>query len=110
MNWLVFQRLDFIAASPTNKASKNLCKLSIKNGLNINITTIAKLLKQQPEINQELGKEHFISNEDVSLKDYDVVILEEFSMISKNNFKEIIEATNYSNTKLIFVGDAAQLH
>lgn len=109
MNWLASQRVNFIAASPTNKASKNLYKLAIENNFNVETTTIAKLLGQQPEINQESGQEDFVSNEDISLEHYDLIILDEFSMISKNNFKEIIEATNYSNTKLIFVGDAAQL-
>ena len=109
MNWLASKRLNFIAASPTNKASKNLAKLARENKFNVETTTIAKLLGQQPEINQESGQEDFISNQDVSLEHYDLVILDEFSMISQSNFKEIIEATSYSNTKLIFVGDAAQL-
>lgn len=109
MQWLKSQGLCVIAASPTNKASKNLFKLAIQNGLDIDSTTISKLLKQQPEINPESGKEDFVSNEEVDLQDYHVIIFDEFSMISKQNFTEIINATNHVNTKLIFVGDEAQL-
>jgi DNA replication protein DnaC len=109
MNWLAGQKIDFVAASPTNKASTNLWKLGQKNGINIEVTTIAKLLGQQPKINQESGQEVFVANESISLDRYDVVILDEFSMISQSNFQEIINAVTYSDTKIIFVGDAAQL-
>jgi ATP-dependent exoDNAse (exonuclease V) alpha subunit len=109
MAWLKVQKLDFVAASPTNKASSNLWKLANENGLNIDVTTIAKLLGQQPKINQDSGEQIFVTNESVSLNRYDVIILDEFSMISQNNFYEIINAVNYADTKIIFVGDAAQL-
>lgn len=109
MNWLASKKVEFVAASPTNKASNNLGKLARENGIKIDVTTIAKLLGQQPQINQESGQQVFIASESVSLEHYDVIILDEFSMISQGNFNEIIKAVSYNNTKIIFVGDAAQL-
>ncbi len=109
MNWLASEKVEFVAASPTNKASANLGKLARENGIKIDVTTIAKLLGQQPTINQESGQQVFLASESVSLDRYEVIILDEFSMISQGNFNEIIKAVSYSNTKIIFVGDAAQL-
>lgn len=107
--WLKSQKLKCIAASPTNKAAKNLTKIAQDMGVAIEVTTIAKLLGQQPEINQDTGKEEFIILLDVELDKYDIIILDEFSMISKEMFEEIHKAITTSLTKVIFVGDAAQL-
>jgi DNA replication protein DnaC len=109
MRWLMSGKLNFVAAAPTNKAAKNLQNLANKVGLDIECTTIAKLLGQQPELNKETGKEEFLSAEDVDLSTYQVIILDEFSMISKANFEEIVKASKKEKTKVIFVGDAAQL-
>ncbi|MDJ0650297.1 MAG: AAA family ATPase, partial [Xenococcaceae cyanobacterium MO_188.B19] len=48
MKWLLSQRLEFIAASPTNKAAKNLKKIGLENNIDFEVTTVAKLLGQQP--------------------------------------------------------------
>lgn len=103
------EKISFIAASPTNKASKNLNRLARENKLGIEATTIAKLLGQQPQLNKDTGKEEFKSQQQLSLEGYRIIILDEFSMISNSNFKEIQKATIGSRTKVIFVGDRAQL-
>ncbi|MGL5874206.1 MAG: ATP-dependent DNA helicase [Xenococcaceae cyanobacterium] len=111
MKFLVKEKVNFIAASPTNKASKNLERLAREVGLSIDCTTIARLLGQLPVLNEETGKEVFQCERDDALEHYEVVIIDEFSMISEENFYELMEAavTSPKKTKLIFVGDAAQL-
>lgn len=107
MRYLQQHGLSFVVASPTNKASKHLQKLAQQAGLRIECDTIAKLLGQQPELNKDSGKEEFIATYEVDLSEHHVIILDEFSMISKDNFQDILEAAE--QTKIIFVGDAAQL-
>ncbi len=79
MKWLQQEKISFIAGSPTNKAAKNLKKIGQENGIDLHdVTTVAKLLGQQPELNQETGKEEFVTGERSSISDYEVVILEAF--------------------------------
>ncbi len=54
------------------------------------------------------GLEEFITGES-SIGEYDVVILDEFSMISKKNFDDIVCETYNKDVKVIYVGDSAQL-
>ena len=108
MQWLQKQKINFVAGSPTNKAVKNLIKLASENEISIEAHTVAQLLGQQPELNETTGKEEFLTG-DSKIGDYDLVILDEFSMISEANFKDIDYEVNHKNTKVIFVGDPAQL-
>ena len=74
------------------------------------VKTVAQLLGQQPEINEETGKEEFLIKGEADLTGYNIVIVDEFSMVNKDNFKEIVTAARSSLlTKVVFVGDAAQL-
>jgi len=107
--YLKGEKIKCIAGSPTNKAAKNLSKIARDLGIDLEATTIAKLLGQQPEINPDTGKEEFIALLDVELDKYDLIVLDEFSMISKDIFAEIHKAIAPTKTKVIFVGDAAQL-
>jgi hypothetical protein len=67
-------------------------------------------LGQQPEINEETGVEEFTSNNETEFDDYHLVIIDEFSMLNRHNFAEIVNAIALTiNTKVIFVGDEAQL-
>ena len=101
--------INLIAATPTNKAAKNLRHLAISGGVNFKVMTIASLLGQQPEINPETGEQEFKSDEEVDLSKYQLLIFDEFSMISRSTFQEIQKATKRSKVQLIFVGDEAQL-
>ncbi|MDJ0578316.1 MAG: DEAD/DEAH box helicase, partial [Xenococcaceae cyanobacterium MO_234.B1] len=108
MQWLQEQNINFVAGSPTNKAVKNLVKLASENNITIEAHTVAQLLGQQPELDETTGKEEFVTG-DSKIGDYDLVILDEFSMISKSNFEDIAYEINGRDTKVIFVGDPAQL-
>ena len=110
IRWLKTQKLDFIAACPTNKAAKSLRTLADNEGLDIEVKTIAQLLGQQPELNEKTGKEEFISSEKLDFSGYGIIIIDEFSMVNKDNFEDIVNAVKSSLlTKVVFVGDAAQL-
>ena len=109
MKWLLNQKINFVGGSPTNKAVKNLKKLAADAKISIEAHTVAQLLGQQPELNESTGKEEFISKGTDSIGGYQVALIDEFSMISKSNFKDINQAVWHTPTKVIFVGDAAQL-
>ena len=109
MKWLLNQKISFVGGSPTNKAVKNLKKLAAEAKISIEAHTVARLLGQQPELNEETGKEEFITKGTDSIGGYQIALIDEFSMISKSNFKDINQAVWHTPTKVIFVGDAAQL-
>ena len=59
---------------------------------------------------KRLGEEEFTSSGNAEFDDYDVMIIDEFSMIDRRNFEEIVQAISTTiDTKVIFVGDEAQL-
>ena len=102
--------MEFVAAAPTNKAAKNLMQVAMSMDISLEVKTIAQLLGQQPEINQETGVEEFTSMMEAEFDDYDVIIIDEFSMINRSNFEEIVNAIALTiDTKIIFVGDESQL-
>ena len=110
IKWLLSEENTFVAACPTNKAAKSLRNLAESESLSLDVKTVAQLLGQQPEINEETGKEEFLIKGEADLTGYNIVIVDEFSMVNKDNFKEIVNAARSSLlTKVIFVGDAAQL-
>lgn len=102
------KNLSIICASPTNKAAKNLAKLAEENKLEgIETITLAKLLGLFPEINSEKGIEEFIMMDRNSI-DYNLILIDEYSMVSGENLKNIHEKSS-AKAKVIFIGDAAQL-
>ena len=110
MEWLSDCEFTLVAAAPTNKAAKNLKQVALTTGIDIDVKTVAQLLGQQPEINEETGQEEFTANNDAQFDDYDVIIIDEFSMINRSNFDAIVDAVAMTiDTKVIFVGDSAQL-
>jgi hypothetical protein len=110
IDWLDAHDFEFVIAAPTNKAAKSLMQVGATVGINIEVKTVAQLLGQQPEINEETGEEEFTSGGDAEFDDYDVMIIDEFSMINRSNFEEIVAAIAATiDTKVIFVGDEAQL-
>ena len=110
MEWLEKSGLEFVAGSPTNKAAKNLRKIAESQGIKVEVKTVAQLLGQQPEVDEETGEEKFVAGTGKAQFDrYDVLILDEFSMINKDNFKEIVNEAKLAEVQVIFLGDSAQL-
>jgi ATP-dependent exoDNAse (exonuclease V) alpha subunit len=48
----------------------------------------------------------FIQEKELKLTNYDVIILDEYSMLSKENFQDLQKAIQGSDTQIIFVGDS----
>ena len=110
IQWLISESLNFVAACPTNKAAKSLRNLAETEGLELEIKTVAQLLGQQPQLDEDTGKELFVSHGNLDWSGYGVIIIDEFSMVNRNDFQDIVHEIQSSLlSKVIFVGDSAQL-
>lgn len=110
LKWLELEKLKFVCGSPTNKAAKNLRNLAAAQSVNVEVKTVAQLLGQQPEVDSETGEEIFVAGVNEPQFDrYDIIIIDEFSMINKENFENIVNEANQSTARVIFSGDKAQL-
>jgi|GEM_PF-2617721 len=109
VKWCQAHRLIVTMASPTNKAAKNLRSMCQSQGLgDVEVSTVAQLLGIQPEINPITGKQEFIcGDKHDSIDSNDVIFIDEFSMICKDNINDLLQAVN--EAKIVFVGDDAQL-
>lgn len=103
------EKVKYTLASPTNKAARNLQSICQSQGIEVEVTTVAKLLGIKPEINEQSGKQEFNATADGNISDYDLVFIDEFSMLSKKIVEDIWAQTTYTMTKVIFIGDDAQL-
>lgn len=106
------------AIAPTNSACKTLKKAL--SGVNINISTVASALGLNPALTDD-GRQVFIAenkkflNDDgeledakCSLEDYDLLIIEEASMINREQFWLILEKLKYG-CKILILMDQWQL-
>ena len=102
----------------TNKATQVLKNSINKLSLNINASfyTIHRLLQLEPNLFDEEGLSFkFNIKKILTLKDYDVIVFDECSTISKELFGYIVDSVNYikkvydKRIKLIFLGDFWQL-
>ncbi len=110
IRWLMEEEINFVAATPTNKAAKNLSNLAEQEDLKLEVKTVAQLLGQQPQLDQNTGKELFITKGELDWSGYGVIIIDEFSMVNRSDFQDIADEIQ-SNllSKVLFVGDSAQL-
>ena len=111
IQWLKENEYKYVVAAPTNKAAKNLTQIARSQGINLEATTVAKLLRLQPTIDLNTGQQtfEFNSEKELELKDYEVIIIDEYSMLNKENFGDLQQAVKGEKTKFIFVGDSSQL-
>ncbi|MBQ1187004.1 MAG: ATP-dependent RecD-like DNA helicase [Clostridia bacterium] len=93
------RRMSMALAAPTGRAAKRMTELTGRNA-----TTIHRLLEAEWE---EKGRLGFSKNKTHQL-DYDVIILDEMSMVDVSLFKAVLEATRLT-TRIILVGDSDQL-
>lgn len=87
---------SFMLLAPTGKASKVLSSYT-----KYTASTIHRGLGYTPPDNWGYNKEKPLH--------YDVVIVDEFSMVDIFLFKHLLEAINFRYTKLLLIGDNAQL-
>lgn len=101
-------------SAPTNKAVNILSDkfndgLKIdNNSINVDFLTIHKLLKYNIDYNID-GKIMFIKKKGSIFNLYDVIIVDECSMLDRKITSDIIKETINTSIKIIFVGDPAQL-
>jgi exodeoxyribonuclease-5 len=100
-------RGDVVVSSPTHKATGVISDLTDREG-----KTLQSLLGLRPDcevsdFNPDKPDFHPIA--DPKLNSYDFVILDECSMVNSTLFSLIKELTLNTQTKILFVGDPAQI-
>lgn len=99
-------------SATTNKAVSVLQLISSLKNKNISYITIHKLLKIKRFITEDGNKDFMIFNNDNDnnyISKYNIIIIDESSMINRYLLNEIENATKYIKIKVIFIGDINQL-
>lgn len=97
----------FVLTAPTNKATKVLREMGERKGTEgVKYSTIYSLLGLR------VTKDEFVRVEPLgesAVNEYDVVIVDEASMVNKNLMNFITEASVHTSAKFLFMGDPLQL-
>jgi len=93
------RKMSFALAAPTGRAAKRMTEVTGHNA-----TTIHRLL----EVEWGEGEKISFAKNSKSPLDFDVVIIDEMSMVDAQLFKAVLEATRIT-TRIILVGDSDQL-
>ncbi len=116
VRWLISQEIRFCVASPTHKALKNirrmLSAIGLSEGSDYSAYTLARLLGKVAQVNTENGQQEFVRRQDYEgIGGFEVVIIDEYSMIGKETYQEICDeiAKNGGHIQIIAVGDPGQL-
>ena len=96
INMLKDNHKTFKLLSPTGKAAKVLADYTKESA-----STIHRGLGYIPIDNWTFNAEHKLC--------YDIIIIDEFSMVDIWLFKRVIDAIDFNTTKLLMIGDNAQL-
>ena len=107
--------LKVAVASPTNKALKNICLMANK-ALETDASkyfvfyTLASILGLYLDINIHTGNDYLRNCfGEKAIRKYDLVIIDEYSMIDKKTLQDIVDAVQNKNIKVLFCGDPFQL-
>ena len=96
VNLLKHYNKSFLLLAPTGRAAKVLAGFTGENAM-----TIHRGLGYMPPNDWGFNSEHPLP--------YDVVIVDEFSMVDIFLFKHLLEAIDFNRTKLLIIGDDAQI-
>lgn len=96
VNMCTKYKKKFLIAAPTGKASDVIAKTTGKKA-----STIHQLLNYVPEVGFKFNDENKL--------EADLIIIDEFSMVDIFLMEALLEAIDRQNTKLLLVGDFAQL-
>jgi hypothetical protein len=101
------RKISFTA--PTNKAVRVLSTMVAEWGLGVECQTCAKLLALTPKIDRETGLQVFEPDWDLesTVQDYDLIIVDECSMISQDLWGYLLAEVNLM-TRFLFMGDPYQ--
>jgi exodeoxyribonuclease V alpha subunit len=91
------QNLSFLAVSPTGKAAQRLREVTGRDCCTVHRALGATRLQDE-----------FTYNDLNPLSDYDVVVVDEMSMLDTNIMRSLLRAIPYS-TRLVLIGDVEQL-
>ena len=99
-----------VFTAPTNKAAGVLRSMVNQWGLDVECITCAKLLGLKPKIDFETGKQLFVKdyNAESVIQEYDLVVVDESSMVSEDLWGYLAEEANMF-TRILYMGDPAQL-
>ena len=111
-----FFKKDIVLSATTNKAVSVLQNMFGKTYEHVDFKTIHKLCKIKRQISSN-GDISFNLNESPALKEknkktiynYDIIIIDECSMISSNIMELLVKLSSKIRGKIIFVGDKYQL-
>ena len=111
----IFNKKKIALCATTNKAVSVIMKMYDVLNKNVHFSTIHKLLKIKRIINND-GIENFIcsiddspSSKKKSIYFYDIIVIDESSMISNELVKQLKNISSKIKGKIIFVGDSYQL-
>jgi len=93
--------------APTNKAVRVLYKMTLNNGIDVPCLTIFSLLGLR--VTMQKDKEVIKGGGKNNLDKYDVVVIDEASMVNTELLGYIHRAVNACDTVIIFMGDKCQL-
>lgn len=101
------KELAVVGVAPTHKAVKILHK-SLNSEVYTDTMTIAKLLNVMKE-QSYVGTKNFRSDGTSKIDQYDLVLVDECSMISDEDVKDILSHAKRESKKVLFIGDRAQI-
>ena len=96
INMLKDNNKSFLLLAPTGKASKVLSEYTNEKSY-----TIHRGLGYKPQIGFEFNENNPLL--------YDVIVVDEFSMVDIFLFKNLLKAIDVNKTKILFIGDSAQI-
>lgn len=103
VSWAKTDKLNIALASPTGKAAHVLSE-----ACDFPASTIHRLLR--PQVSHKNGKLQFYFEHDADNPlPYSFIIIDECSMIGNDLMASLLQAINPEKTKVLLVGDAAQL-
>jgi len=100
-------RFGVVVSAPTHKAKKVVVNTTGKEG-----KTLHSLLGLRPDVdldNFNPNNPRFNPIATPKISDYNFVVIDEASMINKELYDLIIDMTRHSRTKVLYMGDPAQI-
>src|SRR3989338_218818 len=110
VKYLKTRRLTVLGVAPTHKARKVLEK-TVNTGsamTQIPTCTVAALLQKLPT-KSYIGSHRYVGQGESKIANYDVIILDEVSMVSDTDFTQIANYLKIHQRKAILVGDPHQI-
>ena len=102
--------IDIAITAPTNKAVRVLKNLSsiCETNKQVSFNTLHSLLGLKRIITDD-GKEEYKPSDGGTIEDYNLIIVDEVSMLDNEIYKMLIESVTMFNIPVIFIGDRGQI-